>query len=274
MPVQSRTVTNVSANGQLIIEIEQTSQSQSAGTSHVTVRGKLRNNASTGSPSSGHPVGNVTCSISGDGSFTGTPFDFSVSAQVEHTFLDQSFTITHTSDGTKTVHFTVSYGVTGNAMFPSNQHVDGALTLTRIPVPPAPPTGITFTNQLPTSVTVSWTASADNGGSTVVENILKIYQGTSASGPFASNSSPNLTRNITGLIPGQSYTFTVTAQNNSAQNNGLSNPSTSATMAPPGGCYVRVSGVWKAAIPYIRVNGKWIAAAPSVRAGGKWKITQ
>ena len=72
---------------------------------------------------------------------------------------------------------------------------------------PQPPTGVTGTRGN-TTVSVSWTAPADTGGSPILE-----YTATASPGGRYCTTSGTTSCTVTGLTNGTGYTFTVTARN-------------------------------------------------------------
>ena len=259
-----------SSDGELKITVQQLSQNQAGNTSQVQVIGTLIN---TGSESSFHSDPTITANISGSASFTSGDFSYSLGPGDSLNFISHTFTVAHNSDGTKSVSFTVHYGPTGTSTFPGNQSVSVGLTLARIPKQPSQPGKPTFSNVLPTSLTVKWTASGDNGGKAITSYTLRRYTGSSPTGSHVDSSANSLSRNVTGLTPGTTYTFTVLAFNGSADNGGFSDPSTPSAIQMLAGVWLRVNGAWKIAIPYIRSGGAWKMAIPYVRSGGSWKQT-
>jgi hypothetical protein len=268
--VSAAASTHVSADGWLNISVIQRSQNQAGNSSQVQVIGGMLN---AGSSRSFHLDKTISCSINGAGTFNGAAFSFDLAAGQAFNFIDHTFTIVHGPDGIGNITFQVHYGVTGTATFGDNKTAGVFLALTRIPKRPNPPGVPTFSNEFPTTMTVSWTASPNNQGSAINDYLLRQYSGTSPTGPYVDNHGNSLTRNLTGLIPGAKYTYTVYAHNGSADNGGYSNPSGSNTLGMLAGAWVRVSGVWKIAVPYIRVGGVWMMAVPYVRSGGTWKLT-
>jgi Fibronectin type III domain/Siphovirus protein of unknown function (DUF859) len=262
---------NVTGAGQLIITVSQVSQNAGANTSQVQVVGKIKN---TDTVRAFNLDANISCSISGTQSFTGPDFSFDLSPGESKTFINHTFTLTHDSDGTKSCSFTVHYGNTGVANFGSNKSLAASLTLTRIPKAPTKPGTPVASNELPTSLTLTWTAPSDSQGSAIKNYILRQYAGPAVAGTPIENSGNSLTRNLTGLTPGATYTFTVVAVNSSVQNSGVSPASTALTITLLPGAHIRVDGVWKTAVPYIRDSGDWKPAVPYVRNGGVWTLTE
>jgi Fibronectin type III domain len=273
MPQPSATHTiDVGSGGKLQIGIAQISQNLEGNTSQVQVFGAIENNSSEYVI---HAAADIICDISGSQDYVGPDFSFNLKPGDSTVFIDHIFTIIHDGTGNSTPAFTVFYGTTGVDVFGDNHAVDATLTLTRIPQPPSSPGTPTFSNVTPTTVTVSWTPSSDDGGSPITAYITRQYKGPSASGDHLDNFSQSLTRNFTGLIPGAEYTFTVYATNLSHINDGDSPQSGPATLNPVGGpVRVRSAGTWKLAIPYVRDEGVWKMAIPFVRDEGLWQLTE
>jgi Fibronectin type III domain/Siphovirus protein of unknown function (DUF859) len=263
MPSASHEV-SVGSYAWLKIIIDQVSQS-SNNSSRVRVRGVMRC-----SYHSWHYDANVSRSIYGSASYNPGDFSFNIGDGDSYTFIDHTFTIDHNSDGTKTVSFTVKYGVTGLSNFGDNKTCSDSLALTRIASPPDHPGTPTFSNISATSLTVSWAAPADNNGASIDNYRLRRWTGSSQSGSYVDSVSNSRTRNVTGLVPGQTYTFAAYAHNSA----GWSSASGDAHTGTLSGAWIRVGTSWKMAVPYVRVNGVWKMAIPYVRQGGTWHPTQ
>lgn len=144
----------------------------------------------------------------------------------------------------------------------------------RIPKRPSPPGTPVASNVMPTSMTVSWGGSGDNAGSGIDGYLLRVWQGQTTTGPYTDISQlNNLSRVVSGLIPGTYYTFVVYAHNGSADNAGYSNPSATMTIKTIAPVRVRYQGAWKYAVPYVKKGGVWVMAQPYVKYGGIWKAT-
>lgn len=142
----------------------------------------------------------------------------------------------------------------------------------RIPIKPSPAGTPTFSNVLPTSVQVSWAASGDNGGSGIDGYLVRYWPNAAGTGAYIDVSQQNnLTRLVTGLTPGQEYRFVIYAHNGAAGNNGYANGSPGAVVRTLSGMWVRVSGVWKRAVPYVKVAGVWKPVSVFIKASGSWK---
>jgi hypothetical protein len=257
---------NVGANGILRITIDQSSQNAANNTSQVRVRGVVINDGTT---RSFHNTVNISASITGYGSYTGSYFSFDLDAGEYKVYIDHTFTVHHDGSGNATVSFTVHFGATGTNTFGDNGASGATLSLTRIGFPPSSPGRPNFSAVNTTSMTVTWTASTNNGGIAIKSYLLRRWAGLSMTGSYVDNSALNLTRNLTGLTPGVVYTFAVYALNNA----GYSNPGTSAQIQTLGGAWVRYGKTWHRAIPYVRVNKVWKPAYPYIRSGGTWHNT-
>lgn len=178
--------------------------------------------------------------------------------------------------GTTRVNHSDATGL-GNIVFsgsaewdtPSNftSSLSQIVALPKIPKPPGAPATPTLTSIQPTSVIVNWSAPSDNGGASI--DSYTIGYGTSPTSPLILINSVTSPHTISGLVPGTRYYFWVKAHN--SVNFGPYSPNVSnSTLA---GARIRVSGVWKTAIPYVRVGGVWKQAIPWARSGGTWKQT-
>ena len=260
----------VSDNGQLECAITVTAYNAASDTYTVTVEGRIRN---IGSSRVFHSTANITCSITGQVSFTGSNFSFDLNSGETLTFISQSFNVSQEDVGNNGLDFTVHYGTTSTTAFGDNKSCGYAL-----PVRPAQPSPPVFTNLTPISVTVSWNASANNGGSAITSYKLRRWLGSPGHGDYVDNDADSLIRNVTGLVPGQTYGFAVYAQNKSGDNGGFSDPSTGESVTMPSGAWIRLSsdtGVskWYITVPYIRSGGKWKLAEAHVRSSGTWHVT-
>jgi hypothetical protein len=142
----------------------------------------------------------------------------------------------------------------------------------RIPKPPSIPGRPVASNILPTSVTLTWAASTDNGGSAIDSYLLRRWTGTTATGPYVDvHNAFTLSFTDTGLQPGTNYTYAVYAHNGSA--GGYSPSSLGTTVKTLAPAHVRVAGIWKYAVPYVKVTGVWKQATPWVKVAGVWKQT-
>lgn len=149
----------------------------------------------------------------------------------------------------------------------------GWRNLPRIPKKPSRPGRPQFTEQLPTSVRVSWSGSSDNRGSNIDGYLLRRWEGTSPTGSYVDSVENNTSRVVRGLTPGKWYTFAVYAHNGAADNNGFSDGSEPATVRMLSGGRIRVGGQYKTALPYERVDGTYKLVLPFVKSSGSWRNT-
>lgn len=137
---------------------------------------------------------------------------------------------------------------------------------TGLPTAPGRPSA---TNITTVGVRISWAAPSSNGGSSVTSYQLQRYRGASTSGTLESTTSHTVAVNVTGLTPGTQYTFRVRSRNA----NGYGPWSTTRTIRTKNAVWVRVSGVWRQAIPYVKHAGTWKEATAMVRHNGTWRST-
>lgn len=140
----------------------------------------------------------------------------------------------------------------------------------RIPKPPSQPGTPTASEVLPQSIRLSWSGSGDNAGSAIDYYLLRRYDTTDGSGPYVDSIANDLSRVISGLTPGKTYSWRVYAHNGSA--GGYSAGSgllVQATMAP---ARMKVGGVYKYGIPFVKVAGAYKTAVPMVKRLGIYRM--
>ena len=129
----------------------------------------------------------------------------------------------------------------------------------------------TVSNQLPTSLTLSW----GDAGSDALSYTVTQWSGDDETGSTKTYyCGESLTVNITGLSPGLFYTFAVSSfwsDPGSTPAFGTTPNGTPTTVQMLTGCSMRDGGVWKVAVPYIRESGAWKLASPNVRVATVWK---
>lgn len=140
----------------------------------------------------------------------------------------------------------------------------------RIPKPASAPGTPTFTEVLPNSVRVSWTASTDDGGSAITGYLVRYWPNAEGTGAYTDFSTENnLTRVVTGLTPGVDHRFVVYAVNGS---NGVYSPASAAAVVRTlSGMWAKLTGVWYRAAVYVKYNGVWTAASVFIKDAGVWK---
>lgn len=137
---------------------------------------------------------------------------------------------------------------------------------TGLPTAPGRPSA---TNITTVGARIGWASPSSNGGSSVIDYQLQRYKGTSTSGTPEAVGSYTHAVNVTGLTPGTQYTFRVRARNA----NGYGPYSTARTIKTKNAVWVKVSGVWRQAVPYVKHNGTWKEATAMVRHNGSWRST-
>lgn len=139
-------------------------------------------------------------------------------------------------------------------------------TTAGLPTAPGRPTASNITS---TSARLGWSAPSNNGGSSVRDYQMQRFVGKSAAGTPQATTTHTGAVTVSGLTPGKNYTFRVRARNI----NGYGPWSTARTIVMKNITWVKVSGVWRQAVPYVKHNGKWKEATAMVKHNGKWRAT-
>lgn len=148
--------------------------------------------------------------------------------------------------------------------------VDVWVDAPRIPKRPSQPGTPTFSGLGTDQVTVSWSGSGDDGGSGIDAYLLRCWTGPSAAGSYSDSYQGNLSRVVTGLTPGQTYTFGVYAHNGSADNGGYSDASPLATVTMLAGVYISDGTNWIAAGLKVSDGSAWGDYVPKDSDGSTW----
>lgn len=256
----------------LRITIDQIGQNGHDRTSDVRVRGYMYNDSDYRNWNLDNVVDRQ---IFGEDTHNPPNFSFDLGPHTNMIFIEHVFTVEHRDDGAKTVQFTVKYGDTQIATFDGPQQLGDSLVLDRLGKRPDAPGIVTFTNVSSRSVTARWAACPNDNGSTVDNYQLRYWNesnpehpvGTPESGTSTKSTyANNLSRNITGLWPGNTYNFQVRCENKI----GWSEWTAITDVRLISGAVMRINGKWTATAAYVRQNGKWHVAIPYVRAGGNW----
>lgn len=170
---------------------------------------------------------------------------------------DGSTLVTGLAPGT----FYYFWARTHNSIGYSPWSVARGFTTSHIPDPPNP---VIASNQTQTSIIVSFTDGASNGGLPITER--ELAYGTNPAGPDSMIPYDGVIQ-LDGLLPGKNYYFWARVKN-SAGFSPYSQPIVARTIA---GARINVSGVWKEAVPYVKDGGTWKLAQPWGRVAGVWK---
>jgi len=193
---------NVGNSGRIRVIINVLSQSQSNNTSQVRVRGQMsKRNNTTAYNNNGVPM-----RIYGNHGITSrsssTPF--SVSGTSWKTFRDETYTVTHASDGRRTVTAYYELGATGTSSFGNGGTAKVTLSINRIPKAPSKPGKPSVSSATSSSFKASVSAPASNGAS------ITQYQWQVGNDTFTS-SGRSIT--ITGRTANASHRVRVRARN-------------------------------------------------------------
>lgn len=140
----------------------------------------------------------------------------------------------------------------------------------RIAKPPSTPGTPVASEVLPQSMRLSWSASADNRGSAIDHYLLRRYETADGTGSYTDSVANNLSRVISGLTPGKTYSWRVYAHNgSSAGYSPASGLLVAATMAP---ARIKVGGIYEYGIPFVKVSGIYKTAVPMVKRAGIYRM--
>jgi len=267
---QTQRISYTSA-GQPIIELnlgaDIVAQSQSG--NYSVVRISAQGIRRSGSTSFSNNNGSHVCAIdgyAGSASRSGT-LPSGVPINTISWDVSADITIAHDADGNKSA---VTLRQTQSGWHPTDVRTASFGGFPRIPKAPSAPGTPTFTEVLPTSVRVSWTASADNAGSAITGYLLRYWPNAEGTGAYVDVSSTNdLSRVVSGLTPGQQYRFVVYAMNGSHAVYSVA--SGAAVVRTLSGMWSKLAGVWYRTIPYVKVNGIWTAVSVFIKDAGVWK---
>ena len=153
----------------------------------------------------GSPITGYGVDYSSDG---GTTWSTAIAPSAGGTAL--SYTVTGLTNGTAYVFRVAAANVNGTGSWSAT-----SVGYTPQATVPGAPTGVTGSNATPTSIDVSWTQPASDGGSPILRNMVGMSgdNGVTWSYRMANVALPLVTTfKWTGLSPGVSYRFRVDAQ--------------------------------------------------------------
>src|SRR5690625_4051754 len=201
MAMSGNAVKNVGSYGKIRVLINVTSQSIANNTSTVRVRGQM----ALRQGSRAFNNNGVSMRIYGTNGITSrsstTPFDVGTSWK---TVRDETYTVSHASNGTRSISASFALGNTNTSSFGSGGTVTKSLTINRIPRPSSKPGKPTVSGATSSSFKASVSAPASNGAS------ITQYQWQAGSNTFTS-SGRSIT--ITGRNPNAQHRVRVRARN-------------------------------------------------------------
>lgn len=196
----SKTVSTGNAGSWQII-IDQVSQSESANTSRVRVRGVLKNvDGGRAFVNDAHTV-----TIRGTNSWTGST-TFDLSSGESKTVIDETFTVSHSSNGTKTVTYEIDFESTGTWTIGNPPALELSMTLDPISQASVPSKiDDIFVRYFtaPGTLGVDWTAPASNGSS-ITRYDIQWDSNSSFSSP-GNTTNTTSSKVLTGLAKGNTY---------------------------------------------------------------------
>lgn len=193
--------TDVGSDGIWRMVISQTSQNQTAWTTRVRVRLYMKNTSPVGSYNNTGPAMSINGPGSHDWSDTHVPFN--VAAGATDLVADQSFDITHATNGTLSATFTATLGTTGTGTFGSGGSVSGTFVADSLATVPGTPTKPVITLITDTSLFATFSDNASDGGIDVDDR--RIYYNTTNTTVGALYVTSDGSTSVTGLTPGGVY---------------------------------------------------------------------
>jgi hypothetical protein len=224
----------VTASSWIRIILDLAWQDPESGQSGIEVIGQMINSGHASSTSPGNDIGRA---ITGTEYVNLSHFGFSIAGGATYTFIDETLAISHGSDGTLSVNFTVTYGVTGTTLFLSNQSISCSMDIPQLV--PSTPSGLKLSSVTSNSLTLTWNASRS-----ATSYYVDQWNNVGGSGSSTRTEVSGTSTTITGLTPGSGYRFKVTGVN-SAGTGGSSSPVTvtltSAASAPSAPTFKNIS---------------------------------
>ena len=197
---------NVGSYGQIRVLVDLVSQNTGANTSRIRVRGQMALRQGSNAHNNNGVHMKTTCSPGGSTTENNT---FSVGTSWV-TVIDNTYTVSHASDGNRTVTGTFELGSTGTTSFGSGGSVSLALKLPRIARVPSKPARPTVSNVTSSAVTVNWKAPASNGAA-IDKYHIRFYRETGTA--WQDHEVTGRSRRYTGLDPNSVYRARVRAHN-------------------------------------------------------------
>jgi len=170
---------------------------------------------------------------------------------------DGSTSITGLTPGTKYYFWARCHNAKGYGGW-SDQKIVNTLETPSVP-------GLVSLSQITQVSMVASFTDADSGSSPILERQIG-YSTTTVTPPTVTVGYTGPTT-VTGLLPGTKYYWRSRTRNSV----GWSAWSATTTATTIAGAFVKVSGVWKPAVPYVKVAGVWKVARPWGRQYGYWE---
>lgn len=235
------------------IDAKYSSQSVANNTSTVQTRLTCVVNSGSGGGNNYKFTCTYAPTVSGSGYYTFTTRNSS------NPITSGSSTVTHNSDGTKSITISAQVKVTGVGL---GHTLSATVSLPKINRDFTSTPSISSSDITAESVKINWSTSQAcdlikyklNNGSWV-----QAWTGNASSGNFT----------ISGLNSNTSYTIVGDFRRRDTGRTKNSNTITIKTKPRPIRIYI--DGAWKVAKPYVRVDGVWKEAKPYVRVDGVWK---
>ena len=203
---------NIGERGKLRINVDLVSQDSVKNTSKVRVKGYVW----VTSGKSGDDTGNCKARFTGTNSTSNKTIkgNYTTTARL---ILDETFTVTHGSDGNKTVNYTFHFGPTITSGLGKGGTVSVSLKLPQLSTKPATPTNVAAVLSPPSSISVSYAAASSN--SEILEYQILYSKNNTFTDSVSVSSGTALRRTFENLDVDSTYYFKVRARNSDGWGN-------------------------------------------------------
>lgn len=198
---------SIGARGKMRVRIDLSSQDFVRNTSKVRVRGDVW--LDSGGPSEDN-TGRTKVRFTGTNSTTAKTVTGKYTTE-KRLLLDETFTVTHDSDGNKTVSYTFHFGPTITTNLGDGGSVSASMKLTQIATKPGKPSGLSTSLSLPNTITLFY--SAPSSTSAIVEYQIEYATNSSFVNSAVVSVGTALSRAFSGLDKNLVYYFRVRARN-------------------------------------------------------------
>lgn len=196
----------VGSRGRIRINVDLVSQDMVKNTSVVRVRGYVWITSGSATDNSGKCKAQITGTNSSDNITVNGKYSSS-----ERLILDESFTVAHDSDGSKTASYSFKFGPSTSSYLGKGGTTSVSLTLPVIPIKPGYPITITAVLAATNVVTVSYITPISN--SPILEYQIAYSKTANVSTATIVSAGTSLSKAFSGLDRGSTYYFWARARN-------------------------------------------------------------
>ena len=197
---------NIGARGRMRVRVDLVSQDSVKNTSKVRVRGDVW----ITSGSSGDDTGNCKARFTGTNSTSNKTVKGNYSDD-PRLILDETFTVSHDSDGTKKVTYTFHFGPTITPNLGKGGTATVSMNLPQLSTKPGKVTGVGAVLSFPATITVSY--SLPSSSSAILEYQIEYAKNSGFTGSTVISAATSLSKAISDLDKNSTYYFRVRARN-------------------------------------------------------------